>query len=140
MEKSRGGSWAELPLLRPISWIVVFWQFLLLLYIVADFCLTVMATCFPDHHLKDVLFDYFDPIMVALLATDILFSFNIMAIRDGQIISNRREVAKNYFFSFYFWVDVVSLIVSILEVALNDKSNFTPAYNFIVFIKAIKTY
>lgn len=112
----------------------------MLLYLVADFALTVMAQCFPDPELKDVLFDEFDPIMVAVLAADILLSFNVIAISNGRIISSRAEVARHYVRSVYFWVDLLSLVVAILEVIFNDKSHFTPSYNFIVFIKIVKAY
>ena len=101
-------------MLRPISWVVVLWQFLVLLFLVADFALTVMTECFPDQILTDVLFDYFDPIMVGMLATDILIGFNVIAIDSGRIISDRQEVAKFYVSSVYFWVDVLSLVVAIL--------------------------
>ena len=69
---------------------VILWQLGVLAYLLVDFTITVMAQCFPDDVIRDVLFDYFDPVMVVVLALDIIITFNICAIRHGEIISTRR--------------------------------------------------
>ena len=39
---------SQLPLFWPISKFIIIWQLLVLIYLVADFTVTVMAFCFPD--------------------------------------------------------------------------------------------
>jgi len=129
------------PVFLPISLISILWEFSVLIFIIADFVLTIMVQCFVDYpKLSTILYDYFDIILVILLVLDILYTFNTCTIKKGVVIFNRKEIALNYIKSIFFWVDVLSLIVSILQLALNNRDNYHTAYNFIVFIKIIKVY
>lgn len=75
-----------------------------------------------------------------MLVLDILFSFNTCFIRKGIIITERKQIALEYIKSIYFWIDILSLIVSILQVALNKLPNYHTGYNFIIFIKIVKVH
>lgn len=78
----------KIPVFLPISSITVAWEFIILLYIVSDFSLTILVTCFPsDTFLGEILYHYFDRILVILLVLDILFSLNTCIIRKGVVIS-----------------------------------------------------
>jgi hypothetical protein len=73
-----------------------------------------------------------------VLVLDILFSFNTCIIRKGIVITERKQIALAYIKSAYFWIDLISLIVGILQVAVNQLHNYQTAYNFIIFIKIVK--
>lgn len=131
----------KIPVFLPISSITVAWEFIILLYIVLDFSLTILVTCFPsDTFLGEILYHYFDRILVILLVLDILFSLNTCIIRKGVVISERKAIAADYLKSVFFIVDVVSLIFSILQLIFNSVKNYQNYYNFIVFIKIVKVY
>lgn len=50
-----------------------------------------MVQCFVDYpQLSHILYDYFDIIMVIILALDILYSFNICTIKKGVVIYDRK--------------------------------------------------
>lgn len=131
----------KIPVFLPISSITVAWEFIILLYIVLDFSLTILVTCFPsDTFLGEILYHYFDRILVILLVLDILFSLNTCIIRKGVVISERKAIAADYLKSVFFIVDVVSLVFSILQLIFNSVKNYQNYYNFIVFIKIVKVY
>lgn len=46
----------------------------------------------------------------------------------------------HYVRSSYFWIDLACLLISIIQVALNNESNYTTGYNFFIFIKVVKVY
>lgn len=78
--------------------------------------------------------------MVIILALDILFSFNTCIIKRGVIISERKEIAKVYLRSFFFIIDVVSLVLSLMQLFFNNTKKYQTYFNFLVFIKIVKVY
>jgi hypothetical protein len=131
----------KMPLFLPISLITVAWEFVVLLYIVTDFSLTVLVQCFPtDPFLGEILYHYFDRILVIILIMDILFSLNTCIIRRGVVISERKAIAASYLKSPFFIVDIFSLVLSIMQIMLNSLQKYQTYYNFIVFIKIVKVY
>lgn len=124
----------------PISWVAISWQLFVLMFLLVDFALTVLVQCFQEDFLDDLLYHYLDRLLIMVLALDILYSFNTCCIRKGVVIASRREIAKQYVHSLYFWTDAFSLLVSIMQASLNDRSNYETAFNFVVFVKVIKVY
>ena len=112
----------------------------MLLYIVCDFSLTILVQCFQDAFLADLLYDYFDRLLVVVLTLDILISLNTCIIKRGVIISERKAIAKDYLKSFYFVVDLLSLLLGFLQLFLNSANNYQTFFNFLVFIKIVKVY
>ena len=55
------------------------------------------------------------PILVISMFIDILISFNTGYIKNGKIIQGRKEILKNYIFSVYFWIDLFSFVIALLE-------------------------
>lgn len=97
--------------------------------------------CFPsDYFLREILYHYFDTVLVGILVLDILYSLNTCVIRRGVVISSRKAISSEYLFSLYFYVDTISLIVAIVQLSVNSLNNYHTYYNFIVFIKIIKVY
>ncbi len=131
----------KVPVILPISLVAVAWQLLVLLYILFDFALTVLVTCFPsDYFLRELLYHYFDSILIVILVLDILYSLNTCIIRKGVVIESRKAISFDYMFSLYFYVDIISLIVAIVQLSVNSLENYQTYYNFVVFIKIIKVY
>lgn len=87
-----------------------------------------------------MLYNYFDSILVVILVLDILYSLNTCIIRRGVVISSRRAIGADYLFSLYFYVDIISLIIAIIQLSTNTLENYHTYYNFIVFIKIVKVY
>jgi hypothetical protein len=118
-------SWLKrIPVFLPISFITIAWELIVLLYVVCDFALTVLVQCFQDQFLSNLLYQYFDRIMVVILFLDIAFSFNTCIIKRGVIISERKEIAKDYLRSFFFITDLVSLVLSLMQFFLNNAKNY----------------
>ena len=67
-------------------------------------------------------------------------SFNTCYVKKGVVIYDRKEIANQYIGSLNFWIDLISLLVSIVQVAVNREENYSTVYNFIVFIKVVKMY
>ena len=139
MEK--GGCFEKFPVFLPLATVSILWDFFVLIYILVDFVITVMTLCYESYyHIQDILYNYFDRIMVVVMALDILITFNTCQIFKGEIISNRKEIAWFYFKSRYFWVDVSCFIISVFQVGYNTNKNYSTGFNFFIFAKVIKVY
>ena len=80
-----------IPLFLPVSpFIIFFWEFLVMLFILIDFVITVMVQCFPDQFLEEILYNYFDKILPAILSLDILITMDRCIIRKGVIVTSRK--------------------------------------------------
>lgn len=100
-----------------------------------------MTQCYESYYnIQFLLHDYFDRILIIVMLLDILISFNTVIIKKGIILDKRQEIASHYVRSTYFWIDLICFLLSILQVSLNSRTNYSTAYNFIIFIKVVKVY
>lgn len=124
----------------PISAYLLIWSFLMLILVSADFMLTIVVQCFRNSSANVILYIYFDKLMPFVFLTDILISFNTCFMRNGIVVYSRKQIAKNYVQTIYFYVDIISLIASIIQFLHNSEETYDPAFNFVVFVKIIKVY
>ncbi len=82
---------SKIPVFLPISSICIIWQFFVLIFVIADFVVTVMVQCFVDYpQLSNILYDYLDIIMVMILVLDIFYSLNTCTINKGVVVLDRK--------------------------------------------------
>ena len=123
----------------PVSALLIFWYFLVLIVLLIDYLFTVVVICYRDEFASYIFRQYILPFVVITLFIDICISFNTGFIKNGKIIWVRKQIARNYVFSLYFWLDILAFVVVILQLIL--KNDFTvrfPFLNFLVFIKIVK--
>ena len=129
------------PVFLPLSKISVIWEFFVIFFIICDFIVTIMVQCFESYYNVHLILYYgFDNVLILILILDILMSFNTCYVKKGVVIYDRKEIANQYIGSLNFWIDLISLLVSIVQVAVNREENYSTVYNFIVFIKVVKMY
>lgn len=97
-----------IPVFLPVSKYLIAWYFLLLFVVYVDFFVTIIVICYEDITARIILYEYINIMVFPLLIIDILLTFNTGFIQDGKMILVRKNIAKKYIKSIFFFVDVWS--------------------------------